>query len=134
LLTDAQKLALRDWLQANVHKAVREVWYREGIKDEDTGQPVYGECPRLDADGNPTGETYWGRTFIVRRRNTFDWQEVVRRVWRKAQKQGYDATVTQVADFLRQYKDNILGWAGVSVITAGIALPESEIDAQDPDA
>ena len=133
MLTQAHKLALRDWLQANVHKAVHTDWYREGIKDEN-GKPVYGECDVLDADGQPTGETYYGRTFIVRTRQGFDWREVVRRVWRKAVKNGYDVDPEQVANFLRQYKDNIKAWAGVSDIIGGLALPDEQIDAEDPDA
>lgn len=138
-LTNAHKLALRDWLQANVHKAVRTTWYREGIKDEN-GKPVYGTCPVLDANAQPTLDeegnpaTYYGRTFIVRTRQGFDWREVVRRVWRKAKKNGYDATLEQVESFLRQYKDNIRTWANTPHIIGGIALPDTEIDAEDPDA
>ena len=137
-LTNADKLALRNWLQANVYKAVRTDWYREGIKDEN-GKPVYGDCPFLDADGQPTTDadgnaTYYGRTFVVSTRQGFDWREVVRRVWRKAVKNGYDVDPDQVEDFLRQYKDNILTWAGVTKVIGGVGIPEEAIDAEDPDA
>jgi hypothetical protein len=143
MLTNAHKLALRDWLQANVHKAVKTVYWREGVKDEN-GKPVYGPCIKykpnsneaetyLDEEGVEQPVEYWGRTFVLRSRQTFDWQEVVRRVWRKAVKNGYDVTPEQVANFLRQYKDNIKGWANVGVITGGIATPESVIDEEDPD-
>lgn len=132
-LTQAHRLALRDWLQANVHKAVKTDWYREGIKDEN-GKPVYGECPKLDENGDPTEETYFGRTFIVRKRQAFDWREVVRRVWRKAVKNGYDVTPEQVANFLWDYRSLITRWANTDVVVAGIATPDDIIDAEDPDA
>ena len=138
-LTAQQKDALKTWLQANVYKAVHIEWYREGIKDGD-GKPVYGVCNKLDADGNPVAPTadddgtYWGRTFNVVFRPAFDWHEVVRRVVKKAEKQGLFPTEDEVSDFLRPYKDTILGWAGVTKVVQGIALPDSVIDAEDPDA
>ena len=138
-LTNAHKLALRDWLQANIHKAVKTRWYREGIKDGN-GKPVYGTCPKLDENGDPLLDeddnpvTYYGRTFTVRKVQSFDWQEVVRRVWNKAQKNDYSVTPEQVATFLLQYRNNIKSWAGTNDVCAGIAKPDHEIDAEDPDA
>ena len=138
-LTQAHKLALRDWLQANVHKAVRTYYSRRGVKDAN-GKPVYGECTRyephtnvpvLDEEGNPV--TYWGRTFTLEAVNQMDWREIVRRVWRKAVKNGYDVTPEQVRDFLEPYQDNIKAWA-LCERFGNADITDAEIDAEDPDA
>lgn len=136
-LTAQQRTQLRDWLQANIHKAVHVEYYREGIKDEN-GKPVYGECtkydmktgqPLLDEEGNPI--TYYGRTFTLRSLNTINFREIVRRVYRKARKHGIDTDLEQVRDFLLTHQDTIIGWAGTSI--GGTGTSDADIDSEDPD-
>lgn len=152
MLTPAQKQQLRDWIQANIHKAVEADWYREGIRD-DEGRPILGECtlyypgtnqpvmrPIFDDSDPPQqiGEepfTYWGRTFILRSHQALDVDQLVYRTWRKLKKHfpDTDKTPEDVRDFLRPYARNIKTWAGTNIVKAG-RWNRADIDRVDPDA
>ena len=134
-LTDPQKIALRDWLQANIHKAVRTVTYREGVKqtvqvtDPLSGTPLDKEVPVMvqdsrfedtfDDDNNPTGQReifFMRRDYTEHTMDMIDVQEVIFRVRAKAIKQGYPGvTANQVRNLLLEYRDTIRSWVpGVS--------------------
>ena len=153
-LTSQQKIALRDWLQANIYKAVHTVTYHVGVKETiqvadpidgssiDKQVPVMVQDSRFedvyDEDGNVTGQT---EVFFMRRDYTeatmdmIDLAEVVTRVRMKAEKQGFeDVTDEQVEDLLKEYKDTIkswipgVSWGGANKLGRKAALVE------DPDA
>lgn len=134
-LTAEQKIALRDWLQANIHKAVHTVTYREGVKqtvqvtDPMSGATVDKEVPVMvqdsrfedtfDDDNNPTGQRevfFMRREYVERTMDMIDVQEVIFRVRAKAIKQGFTGvTANQVRELLKEYRDTIRSWIpGVS--------------------
>jgi hypothetical protein len=134
-LTDPQKIALRDWLQANLYKAVHTVTFREGVKQTmqvtdplsgatlDKDVPVMVQDSRFfdtyDEDGNVIGqreEFYMRREYVERTMDMIDVQEVIFRVRAKAIKQGFaGVTANQVRELLSEYRDTIQSWIpGVS--------------------
>lgn len=112
-LTNPQKIALRDWLQANIHKAVHTVTYHEGVKQTvQVTDPLSGATLDKEVPVMVQGR----RDYIERTMDMIDWQEVIVRVQAKVAKYGYvGVSEDQIEDLLREYRATIKSWIpGVS--------------------
>ena len=94
------------WLQAHRQGFVHTVTYREGIKDPETGKPVYADI--VDPETQEVTGRY--RTYIERTIKGVDPREVAYALFIWARETGVlgDTTFPQIEDYVNEKLGNIM--------------------------